>query len=197
MAPPPEADAILDATSLEPTRTPTPEQRRDAWTAASDWCLAAAVYAKGPNGTRHQQYLDSATAAAAALGIELPALPTAPDAGASGPAVVEALTGDVGAKLAAALAERLDVAAGAAAQLAIQAHLLLLTYSPMGDDVPNAALAIREAGRASGLPADMWQPLADLLERRAEFVAVRTAVFDLREKAPAVLAESPSSGPAP
>lgn len=174
----------------------TPAMRRDAWTAASDWSLAAAMYAKGMGADLYQQYLDSAASAAAAVGVELPALPIAEEGGNIQSTVAAALVGDLGTKFAASIGKHVDDAAGAAAELAIQAHVILLTYSPLGGDVRNAATAIRTAGVRSRLPKNIWQPALDVISRRPEWAEVRKAVFTMRDAIAAHLAEkaTPSTG---
>ena len=167
---------------------PTSVDRQRAWTLASDWGLAAAGYAKGLDADRYELYLGTAGEAADALGIALPPLPTAEDPDEVQAAIAEGFRTGVGAELESAIAERVDAAAGAAARLALNAHLLLLTYTPDGSTVWGDAVDLRDAGAASQLPPELWRPLVELLERRAEFVDVRTAVFALRDGVAAHLA---------
>jgi hypothetical protein len=164
----------------------TPAERRDAWTAASDWALAAGVRAVGKPADQYQPYLARAQAAAEALGIRLPELPEA-SAGAEGRVAIAAtaLREGEGAELAAAIAERLDNQAGAAARLALLTHALLLSYSPRAVSAEDAAELGRQlaaAGEAAQLPAELWQPLARLLDQQADFPAVKAAVFALRQQ---------------
>ena len=95
--------------------------------------------------------------------------------------VLAALQTGAGAELTAAIAKRTDDAAGAAARLALESHRLLLVYTPQSEEAADAAAAIRSAGEQSQLPAELWQPLADLLDRRAAFKSVRGAVFALHK----------------
>lgn len=177
--PPPEAEESA-APSVVP---PTPQQRLDAWTLASSWSLAAAVSAKGLGPDRYEPMLAEARRAAAALGVDLPPLPTA-DADSAAEreaAVVAALRTSAGAELVGSISHRLNDAAGAAAQLAMDSHLLLLSYSPSSPDAANAASALRAAGESAALPPELWQPLVELLDERADFKAVRGAVFALHK----------------
>ncbi len=187
LRPPPAADPTT--TDLPRVGVVTPQDRLDAWTAASDWSLAAAAAAKGLAPDRYANYLAAAEQAAAALGLELPPLPAADDGPSLEAEAVAALRSGAGAELVAQIADRTDDATSAAARLALDAHLMLLVYSPRTDDGPAAAAAIRAAAQEAALPADLWQPLANLLDRRAEFTSVRSAVFALREDVARHLAE--------
>jgi hypothetical protein len=178
----------------EDPHAPTPAERRDAWIAVSDWCLAAAIRGKGYAAEHYGSYLEDARQAAAALEIALPELPPAGDAPhveftpAAGLAV-ETLRQGSGSELSASVEARLDAAAGAAARLAVDSHALLLWYTPTNDDVAAVAAALRAAGEASQLPAELWEPLVELLDERADFRTVRAAIFALRQKVAEHLAE--------
>ena len=171
------------APAVEPAEAPaTSQQRFEAWTAASQWSLAAAIYAKGLDAARYEPILAAATAAAKEAGIELPPLPTTGDARSREAIVITFLRGEPGAELTDRFAERLGAAEGAAARLAIGSHLLLLTYSSRSAAAANQAAALRAAGEASELPPALWEPLAKLLDERAEFLEVRQGVFDMHRR---------------
>ena len=76
------------------------------------------------------------------------------------------------------------------ALFAIRSNLLLLTYSPRRDDLAAQVAYFTAAAKASGLPPDVWGPLAKLLNDRGEYVAVRTAVFELHRRVESLLAEA-------
>jgi hypothetical protein len=98
--------------------------------------------------------------------------------------VATALREGVGVEFAATIAERLDDEAGAATRVAMLTHALLLSYSPRTVTEADAAALGRElaeAGAASQLPAELWQPVVDLLNRQADFDAVKAAAFALRQ----------------
>jgi hypothetical protein len=166
-----------DSGGETPRLAATEEERRLVWEAASKWSLAAAYHAKGRDAMR-QTNLDAATAAAAALHIELPPLPTTATEGKLQAAVIEGLRGESAVAMTNSLAKRFGATEAAIADLAIRSHLLLLTYSPRGGDALLQAEAVRRAAEASGLPAETWTPLVTLLDERAPFVAVRQAVFE-------------------
>jgi hypothetical protein len=173
------SDSSFDE-ALSPSSV-TPQLRLDAWRIASAWSLAAAAASKGVEAERYASYLAEADRSATALGIQLPPLPASEPSDDLQAATVRALRTGVGADLVARIADRTDAAGGAAAQLAIDAHLLLLTYSPLDFDGKAAASAMRSTGQRAQLPTEIWQPLADLLDRGADFVSVRSAVFDLHK----------------
>jgi hypothetical protein len=168
-------DLPADAASV---RTATPHELLLVWRVANKWSLAAAAYAKGLELSRYEPMQKEAAAAAAELGVELPALPTAED-GKLDVVVIESLRSGAGAHLATTVLERFGSQAGAEARLAIASHVLLLVYTPHDSAAASHAAPLRAAGEGSGLPAELWQPLVELVEKRAEFVPVRSAVFEL------------------
>jgi hypothetical protein len=168
---------------------PTAAERLAAWTLASNWSLVATLQTKGIAPDRYASYLAAAREAGDSLGIAAPPLPTGDTPATLDAATIEDLQTGAGAKLADAVAARLDDEAGAAARLAVRAHLLLLTYTPAGSTVWGDAADIREAGVESGLPAELWRPLVEELQGRAEYLDVRKAVFTLRDGVSAHLAE--------
>jgi hypothetical protein len=96
--------------------------------------------------------------------------------------VIEALQGEPAAELARRFGERFTPAEAAAAELAVDTQLLLLTYSPRSDATTEHTEAMRRAAEASGLPAELWQPLFKRLDDRAPFIVVRLAVFDFHRR---------------
>lgn len=183
-APSPEEVAPADAPAA------TPAQRRLIWQAAGKWSLAAAMFAKQLPAERLEPMQKEANDAAAELGVALPPLPTPSGAETPEQAVVATLSGEPAANLIAATAERFGKEAGALADLAIRTNLLLLTYSPRRDDVAAEANQLRSAAEGSDLPSDAWTPLAELLQEGAEYVAVRSAIFDLHRRVESLLTEA-------
>jgi len=165
-------------------RTATPAERQLVWQTASQWSLAAAIYAKGLDAQRYGPIFDQANAAAQQLGIELPPLPTAGTDSQREASVIDALRGEPAATLVQRIADRFTSTEAAAADLAIRTRLLLLTYSPRSAAAAEQAAAVRQSAEASGLPADVWQPLLQLLDDRAPFAAVRPELlFELDRRA--------------
>lgn len=180
-----EAPASIDPPVSEPppeVKTATPRERLLAWRAASKWSLAAAAYAKGLEASRYETLQREANEAASELGVELPELPTTDEEIEREAAIIDSLRTGAGAQLADAVEERFGSQAGAAARLAVSSHLLLLIYSPQDPNATAHAVALREVAEAADLPADLWQPLAELIESQAEFLDVRGAVFKLHQQ---------------
>jgi hypothetical protein len=186
---PPAPAPIDDPTPPQAVVAPTAGERRAAWTLASDWSLVAAMQAKGLGPNRYESFLTAAREAGNSLGVPAPTFPKAADPAKLEAAIVADLQIGAGPKLVGAIASRLGDAAGATARLAIRAHMLLLTYTPAGSTVWGDAADIRDAGVASGLPPELWRPLVEQLERRADYLDVRKAVFALRDGVSAHLAE--------
>jgi hypothetical protein len=182
--------ALEASTSAEPpipkptadVKTATARELLLVWRAASKWSLAAGAYGKGLEAPRYEPLLEEANAAAAELGLELPGLPTTDDDVAREVTVVDSLRTGPGNQLASAVDERFGSQAGALARLAIGSHLLLLVYSPQDPDAASHAVAVREAAGLAGLPTELWEPLAALLESQAEYLDVRGAVFELHRQ---------------
>jgi hypothetical protein len=194
--PPPDAPAEVPAagslpaevpeTSVaeEPSESPGGEapslaERRQIWQAVSQWSLAAAIYAKGLSASRYEPIVADADAAARQVGVGLPPLPTVSDKAHREATVIEALRGELAATLVGRFTARFTPAEGGIAELAIRSRLLLLTYSPRGADDAHSTVSLRQAAEASELPAEVWTPLVELVENRAPYTEVRTAVFEL------------------
>jgi hypothetical protein len=190
------ADGEAEDTSLEPAGDdlfpPTagslpnasPLQRSELWRAASKWSFAAGICAKNLPPERYESYLQDAEAAAGELSLTLPPLPTRdPGEPASRieAAVIATLDGPPAQELVRAAAERFGDNAGGLVELAVRSNLLLLAYSPRRADVAAQAAQFANAAESSGLPRDLWRPIADLLDARGDYIDVRSAVFKLHE----------------
>jgi hypothetical protein len=123
------------------------------------------------------------------VGVELPPLPTPADGESPEQAVVAALQGEPAAAIVASATERFDAATGGLANVAIRSNLLLLHYSPRRSDVAIQANDFAAAAEASGIPAEAWKPLADLLNSGGEYVAVRSAIFAFHRRVDELLAK--------
>lgn len=183
-APSPGTAAPVDAPAT------TPAARRLIWQAAGKWSLAAAMFAKQLPAERLDPILKDANDAATELGLSLPPLPTPAAEQTPEQAVVATLSGESATSLVATITERFGQEAGALADLGIRTNLLLLTYSPRRDDVAAEADQLRTLAESSGLPSDDWMPLVTLLAERGEYVAVRSAIFDLHRRVEALLSEA-------
>jgi hypothetical protein len=139
---------------------------------------------------RYAPIRDGAAAAASELGLTLPPLPLPTTNQTLEQAVVEALGGEPTESFVEAASERFGAEASALAALAIRSNLLLLTYSPRRDDLAAQAAEFRTMAEASGLPSDAWTPLVDLLGDGGQFVAMRSAIFELHRRVDSLLAET-------
>ena len=138
------------------------------------------MYAKQLPVERFEPIRDEADAAASELAIDLPPLPIPKSNQTPEQAVVEAFAGERTAAIVASIAERYGAEGGALATLALRSNRLLLIYSPKRDDAGALAADFTATAEASGLPRELWGKLAELLDRRAEFVDVRSEVFSFQ-----------------
>jgi hypothetical protein len=181
--------SIATPPASEPSQAEaTAPQRLLLWQAAGKWSLAAAMFAKQLPAERYEPILNEASAAAAELDLTLPPFPSGVPESQTEQAVITALTGAPAADFVAAAAERYGPTAGSLAELAIRSNLLLLTYSPRRDDLAAQAAEFTAAAEASGLPRDVWAPVAELVQNGGEYVAVRSAIFELHRAVEKLLA---------
>lgn len=178
---PPEAHSMtpVDEPAASTAELATPAEQLSIWIAASKWSLAAAMQAKGLPASRTGPVLEAARTAAAVLNIELPPLPGDEQANAAEASIVQSLLEDAGPAFSKGIGKRFGSPAAAAASLAIRSHVWLLSYSLRNPPAAAEAATIRGAAEASELPATLWEPLLTLVDQRAEFVAVRQAIFDM------------------
>ena len=184
----PPAEAMPEEAVAPTGPTATPAERLHIWQATSKWGLAAAMYAKQLPVERFEPFRNEADAAAQDIGIALPPLPIPKSTQTPEQAVVEAFAGERTEAIVATIAERYGADAGALARLALRSNQLLLVYSPKRENVAALASEFTAAAEASGLPKELWGPLAELLDQRAEFVAVRGEVFDFQRRVDEALA---------
>lgn len=189
---PPATDGLPPAETEPPVAPVTPQERLDAWKAASGWSLAMAIAAKGLPADRYQPYLTEAELAAGAIGIELPPVPELSTDEQSDPLVGESLLTGGSVALVIAIGDRLDGSAGGCAKLAIDTNLLLLTYSP--ENAGELAYFFSAIAEGTELPRRFWEPLVRLLAQGADFKEVRAAVFALHKDVAAYLEEAARRG---
>lgn len=184
--PDPAAAAEPDALSTAPEAAatdplPVAQQRSLVWQAASKWSFAAALFAKEIDANRYEPIRAEAVDAARRLGVELPPLPAAAPANREADVIAMLRTAATDSLLGESQS-RFTAAEAALARLAVRSHLLLLTYSPRLSGVAQQAAALRADAETSDLPAELWQPLATLLDGQAEYPAVKAAVFELHRR---------------
>jgi hypothetical protein len=174
--PPAETDAD-DPPSADTVDVMRPSKTALAvWRMSSRWSFAAAIYAKGQPEDRYRESLDQATYAAELVGAELPSFPAS-----EGIALESAVIGyllssgpsDVVDKLGADFAPEYE----ALAELAIRTNALLLVYTPKSQQLDPLISAIRQSAEKSGLPAELWAELIEMLELRGPFAEVKQRVL--------------------
>jgi hypothetical protein len=200
---PPASDAQSETESPDPGMEPsiamppasepshaeaTAPQRLLLWQAASKWSLAAAMFAKQLPVERYEPILNEANVTAAELDLTLPPFPSGVPEQQTEQVVIAALTDATAADFIAAVTERYGSSAGSLVELAIRSNFLLLTYSPRRDDLAAQAAEFTAAAEASGLPRDAWAPVAKLVQNGGEYVAVRSAIFELHRAVEKLLA---------
>lgn len=159
------------------------------WQMASQWSMAVALQAKGRNAESYGERLAQAEHEAKQLGVTLPELPTHADEDDRLSANLTFLLEDAGPQLSRELSETHGANHAALAELATKTHVLLLSYTPNSARMEPIVAAIRRAAQNSGLPEEIWQDLVELLNSRAEFNEVKTAIFRLHERAVTSLTE--------
>lgn len=187
-------DGTLDllAPSAEPelTSLPSSQTRQAAWNLSSNWSMAAALQAKGRDRDSFGERIDRAANEAELLGISLPALPSSAEPTDRVERALQFLLDDAGPELAGSLRQQYGTDHAALAELATKTHVLLLSYSPKSTSLEPVVDSIRKAAENSDLPETVWRGLIDLLTERADFKAVKSAIFQLHRDAAAQLAES-------
>lgn len=189
----PEGDTLdLPAPSAEPepTSLPSAQTRRAAWNLSSEWSMAAALLAKGRDRDSFGERIDRAADEAEFLGISLPALPSSDEPTDRVERALQFLLDDAGPEIAGSLKQQYGTDHAALAELATKTHVLLLSYSPKSTSLEPVIDSIRQAAENSDLPDNVWRGLIDLLTERADFKAVKSAIFQLHRDAAAQLAES-------
>ena len=155
----------------------------DAWQLASKWSLAVGIYGKGFAADRYGELWEQADDAAQFMEVELPPLPQDVAADDLLATALTMLLENAGPELAAAVGARHSAQHRALCDLAIKTHALLLIYTPDGAEVKSLIAAIRRSAEDSALPEELWTPLIELLDARAEFTDVKRAIFQLHEQA--------------
>ncbi len=147
-----------------------------AWRMSSRWSLAAAIYAKGQGADRYGDLLDQANLAAELVNGELPEFPTS-DAVDLEATMIGFLLESGTKQLSDPLSDKFSPAYAALAELAAKSHALLLVYTPKSQQLDALIAEIRQAAEDSGLPAELWNELVGMLERREPFAEVKQQVL--------------------
>ena len=131
--------------SQQPEGPALPQSALATWRMASKWSYAVALAAKGRSPDRYAEHLEPARYAAKLVEIDLAELPQDVSADQREKELLAFLTEDSGPKLSRQLLDRYDAQHAALANLAIQTHALLLTYTPRNPRVAEFLPAVRQA----------------------------------------------------
>lgn len=154
-----------------------------AWRMSSEWSMAVALQAKGEGNARFGPHLGIAAQEATALGIALPELPMHADDQDPLERNLAFLLDEAGPALVQELSQTQGNTQAALAELATKTHVLLLSYVPTSPRLDPVIDSIKQAAQNSGLPETVWGELIELLNQRAEFKQVKSAVFALHRRA--------------
>jgi hypothetical protein len=185
---PDSEDPAVDATSEKETETPEHFNSTEiatlrpsrtalaAWRMSSRWSLAAAVYAKGQPEESYRDLIDQANYAASLIDMELPRFPTTVSNELQ-TTVANYLLHEGSEQFADELRGEYPIEYAALAEFAIKSHALLLVYTPKSQQLEPVVESIRAAATNSGLPANYYEKLIDMLERRESFADVKAEVL--------------------
>ncbi|HVT26892.1 MAG TPA: hypothetical protein VHE81_02630 [Lacipirellulaceae bacterium] len=174
------ASATVDVT---PRTTPAASlnTRRAAWLLGCRLSYAALAHDRGMATDQVPGWFEEARAQAKLLGISVPDLPdpaAADDQGLASSRVIDYLLGQ-GKRICRELSQRYGADDAACLEVALKSSMLLLLYRPGSTEGNSISAAISRAAPQAGLPADLWQPLVDLIALQAPQADVQAAVRKL------------------
>jgi len=186
-APAADADADpprhIDATAASATVENTPSApafnpRRAAWLLGNRLSLAALANDRGIATANVPVWLEDARTVAKFLGTSVADLPEpaspSEDAAASRQVVNYLLVN--GQRIGRELSKQQSAEESALFEIALKSNILLLLYAPGTSAGNSIAVAISQAAPHANLPAQLWQPLVDALNKQAPQADVRAAV---------------------
>jgi hypothetical protein len=157
------------ATASTPAADGVPNSRQAAWLLGSNLSLAALAHDRGVAAKNVPLWFADAQAAAKVLGTTLPELPEPAKVGDTGLAsqqVVNYLLVN-GQRIGHELAKQNDAQEGALLEIAIKSNILLLLYAPDTSAGKSIGAAIEQVAPQAKLPAELWRPLVDALNKQA------------------------------
>ena len=191
VATPPTAAASPDATQTASTSsTPaspgtaspttktsaaTTNTRLTAWILGSRLSLAALAHDRGVAAKSVPIWLEEARAAAKTLGSSLSELPEPAPVGDTAPASRQVINYLLlnGQSLGSELSQRRGPEESALFEIALKSNILLLLYNPSGTAGSSIAVAISRAAPQGKLPAELWRPLVELLQKERRQMTFR------------------------
>jgi hypothetical protein len=146
--------------------------------------------------TSVNKWFDEAASAARLLGTTIPDLPesaAAFDGGQASQRVLDYL-GIQYDRIARDLSKNGNTENAALFEIALKSNILILLYSPGNSSAASVSAAISRAGQQAKLPAQLWQPLVDMLGKQTPVDDVRAAVRKMHKDVDEYLANSAESG---
>ena len=152
--------------------------RRAAWLLGSRLSLAALANDRGIAAKSVPIWMDDARTAAKLLGTSVADLPepaAASDTTLASRQVIDYLVAN-GQRIGPELSKQYGAEQSALFEIALKSNILLLLYSPDTSAGGSVAAAISQVAPKAKLPAELWQPLVDVLNKKATQSEVRAAV---------------------
>jgi hypothetical protein len=155
--------------------------RRAAWLLGSRLSLAALANDRGVAAKNVVSWFQDAETAAKFLGTTVAPLPATAPTSETSPAsrqVVDYLVTN-GQRIGKDLSKQHSPEESALFEIALKSNILLLLYTPGASAGSSIAAAISQVGPQAKLPAELWQPLIEALNKQAPQKEIRAAVRKL------------------
>jgi hypothetical protein len=181
-APAATAHNDINPAAATPTAADRARTRRIAWNLGSKWSLAALARARGVSPADVAKWLEHSQQLAQSLGTSLNQLPAAAPASGNASAVAMAkyLISE-GQRIGREIAEKHGPDHVALFELALKSNVLLVLYEPRSPVSEALGNSLAQAREASGLRAELWQPLLTAITEGRDTETVRRLVFQLHE----------------
>jgi hypothetical protein len=145
--------------------------------------LAALAHDRRMAANSVPTWLDEAHSACKVLGTSVAELPEPAAENDPAPAsqqVIRYLL-DQGQRIGRDVAKRFGPEQSALFEVALKSNILLLLYSPGSDATNSIAAAITRAAPQAQLPARLWKPVLERIEKKSSLEDVRTAVRQMHK----------------
>ena len=152
--------------------------RRAAWLLGSRLSLAALANDRGIAAKSVPIWMEDARTAAKLLGTSVADLPEpagASDTTLASRQVIDYLVAN-GQRIGPELSKQYGAEQSALFEIALKSNILLLLYSPETSAGGSVAAAISQVAPKAKLPVELWQPLVEVLNKKATQSEVRAAI---------------------
>jgi hypothetical protein len=173
-------------------RTVSPKIRHAVWILGSRLSLAALAHDRGMAANSIPTWLDEAHSACKVLGTSVPELPepAAPsDTALASRQVIDYLLVQ-GQRIGRDLSQRYGPEQASLFEVALKSNILLLLYSPGSNAATSISAAISRAAPKAGLPAELWQPVVDRVNKQSSLDDVRASVRQMHNDVDQYLANA-------